>query len=136
MKYKVLFGFEAEDYIPIDEKELERAIYAHMTQKNAAFENGSVSGTRIVAIQPDYHAEMGWNRGHVLGPDDFDELRSKGIDEAHRAFQISAKERVQYLMETKQEHLIGKHVPLPELEASPKHQVSTATAALAGKFKV
>jgi hypothetical protein len=136
MKYKVLFGFEAEDYIPIDGSELERAVYAHMTGKNVAFEQGSVTGARIVAIQPDYHSAMGWNRGYQLEAEDYADIASKGVDVEHKNFQIRAKERVQYLIETKREHLIGKNTELPELDAPAKHEISNATKTLADKFKM
>jgi hypothetical protein len=35
--YKILHGFEPEDYIPIDETELEKAIFAHLRGIKAAF---------------------------------------------------------------------------------------------------
>lgn len=116
LHYKVVFGFDAEDYVPISAEELEKAIWAHMRGKNVAFEQGSISGERIVAVQPDYHSAMGWNRGYTLGADDYAELTQYGVDKKHSKFLANAKDRIQYLVETKQEHLIGKNVPIPELD--------------------
>ncbi len=95
--YKVVYGYDAEDYIQIDETELKKAIFAHMTGKNAAFSGGTITGGRIVAIQPDYHRAMGWNRGHKLGPLDYEELSEKKIDRQHMTFLADAKTEVQML---------------------------------------
>lgn len=133
-KFKVVFGYDAEDYITIDETELERATYAHMTGKNVAFSNGSVSGSRIVAIQPDFHSTMGWNRGYQLGVDDFTELREKGVDIKLNNMLASKKERVQYLIETGQPELIGKNVSIPEMEGKSDIQIKHLTQALTDKF--
>lgn len=118
--YKVVFGFDAEDYVPISAEELEKAMWAHMRGKNVAFEQGSVSGERIVAVQPDYHTAMGWNRGYTLGADDFEELAQYGVDKSHQKFLRIAKDRIQHLVENKQEHLIGKNVPIPEIDNTKK----------------
>jgi len=98
--YKVVWGFDAEDYVPIDESELEKAIYAHATGKTAIFSEGSISGSKIIAIQPDYHRAMGWSPGWKLGADDFNELADKGIDRAHRDHLSLAKERVHDMIAT------------------------------------
>jgi hypothetical protein len=88
--------------VPIDESELEKAIYAHATGKNAIFSEGTVTGSKIIAIQPDYHRAMGWSPGWKLTADDFNELADKGIDRAHRDFQYLAKERVNEMLATGQ----------------------------------
>jgi hypothetical protein len=97
MKYfKIVWGFDSEDIIPIDETELEKAFYCFITKKDGVFAHGAVKGDKIIAIQPDFHRAMGWNRGHKLGPDDYAELSSKGVDRSHMALLEDTKAKVQH----------------------------------------
>jgi len=109
--YKLIRGYSAEDFIGIDETELEKATYCFLEKKDAAYSGGSVRGSEIIAIQPDYHRTMGWNRGYKLGPEDFAELSAKGVDKACQHALSEAREKVLFLMHTKQIHLLGKPVP-------------------------
>ena len=45
-KYKVVYGYSADQEIPIEEKDLEKAIYAHMTKSRARL-NGIPSFTQF-----------------------------------------------------------------------------------------
>jgi len=83
--YKIVYGFEPENYIPIEGDELEKAIYAHMSLARAAFRQGSADFSRGgIMIQPDINAAMGWTRGYKLGADDYAEVEQKGIDRLHQ----------------------------------------------------
>ena len=108
--YKIIFGFDAEDYIQIDGSELEKAYYAFLKKKDAVYSGGAIRGTNISAIQPDYHRAMGWNRGHVLLDDDFEEISKKGIDNAHMHNFSEIKSKVHHLIQTNQENMIGKNI--------------------------
>ena len=114
--FKVIRGWGSENFIPIDETELEKATYAHMTGKVVVFNNGSINGDAITAIQPDYHREMGWAYGHDMGPDDWNDLNDKNIPYKYAGVIGKAKAKVQYLMQSGKENLIGQNVKLPELE--------------------
>lgn len=117
LHYKIVFGYEPENYIPIEVDELEKAIYAHMTLSRAAFKEGSVDFSRGgIMIQPDFNKAMGWNRGYKLGADDYAELAQTGADRLHERNYAKVKERVEYLKSTNKTDLIGKNVPLPELD--------------------
>lgn len=117
LKYKIVYGYEPDNYIPIDGDELEKAIYAHMTLARAAFRAGSADFSRGgIFIQPDFNASMGWTRGYKLTPDDFAEIEHHGVDRKHRDFESNVKNRIEYLRANKQENLIGKNVSIPELE--------------------
>ncbi len=109
--YKLIRGYSAEDFIGIDETELEKATYCFLEKKDAAYSGGSVRGSEIIAIQPDYHRTMGWNRGHKLGADDFAELSSRGVDKACQYALSEAREKVIFLVQTNQVHLLGKPAP-------------------------
>lgn len=96
--YKIVFGYDAEDIIRIDETELKKALYVHLTGKKGVFSEGTVSGERIIAIQPDYHRAMGWNLGHKLDAEDYRELSRSGVDVSHKEFYIEAKNEVSGVM--------------------------------------
>lgn len=107
--FKIIRGYGAEDYISIREDELEKAFYAFLAKKDAVYSGGAVRGSEIIAIQPDFHATMGWNRGYKLGADDYAELRERGVESSHAKLLAHTKEKVQYLIETSQVDLIGKN---------------------------
>lgn len=111
MNFKIIFGYDAEDYLGIDETELEKAYYCFLEKKDSIFSGGAVRGSNIMAIQPDYHAAMGWNRGHKLGGDDYAELKVKGIERKHSLYLSETKSHVQSLIQSGQTHLIGKSGP-------------------------
>ncbi len=113
--FKIIRGYGAEDYLTIEESELEKAYYCFLEKKDSIFSGGAIKGSQILAIQPDHHFTMGWNRGYKLGPEDYEELRNKGVDKESQYLLSNAKDKVQYLVQTKQEHLIGKSFEVPKL---------------------
>lgn len=128
-KYKIVFGYNTEEYIPIDESELERAQHAFDIGARASFRSGSVDFARKnVVIQPDYHAFMGWNRGHILGPEDYQELSQKGVDRAHEEYHRKVREKVKYLRDNDKADLIGKNIDIPELDSGKKYDRVGKTA--------
>lgn len=118
LKYKIVYGFNNEQEITIDADELEKAYGCFLLGGRAVFRSGgAVDSKYIQAIKPDYHATMGWSRGHKLEADDYNELSDKGIDRRLILTQSKAKERVDYLIANGQERLIGQNVKIPELES-------------------
>ena len=115
--YKIIRGYGSEDYIEIDETELEKAYYAFLEKKDSIYSGGAVKGSEIMAIQPDYHRAMKWNRGYKLTPEDYAELSRGGVDREHMSYLSSSKERVQYLIQAGRIKEIGKGVEIPELAA-------------------
>jgi hypothetical protein len=134
--FKAIHGFDAEDYVPIEADELEKAIYAHMTGSKAVFANGSISGNIITVVQPDYHRAMGWNQGYKLGADDFAELRQYGVDTSHQKFMAKTQEKVGYLVSKGRQNEIGKNVPIPELDKKRPNDIDDGVKMLANKFQV
>jgi hypothetical protein len=104
------------NHFTIDEDELEKAIYSFITGKPVVFKSGAAI-RHIDSILPDYHAAMGWNEGYKLGALDHEELRQKGITTRLRGKYEEITTRVQYLIETRQENLIGKNIEIPALSA-------------------
>lgn len=134
--YKILQGYEHERDIIIREDELERAYGLFMLGGRWIFSGGAVDGKNIQTIVEDYHSTMGWNKEYKLGTDDYEQLGQLGVDGKMRKALESAKERAMYLINSKQEHLIGKNVAIPELQKPQNKQISEGVKSLADKFKL
>ena len=104
--FKVVRGYGDEDFIPIDETELEKAIYAHMSGKPVVFENGSINGNQISIIRPDFVRAMGWNRGYKPTPEEYGEIDST-VGKKYLGIIGSAKERVQGYIKSGELNKIG-----------------------------
>ncbi len=131
--FKIVHGYDDERFTPIDPDELEKAYAVFLLGGRAIFRGGAIDGKYIQAILPDWHRTMGWAPEYNLGPDDYNELADKGIDRGARKLQEETQTRVQYLIETKQEHLIGKGVEVPALA---ENGVSNLTKQLSDKFRI
>lgn len=116
--YKITHGFNAEDYIEINENEVEKAYGAFLQKKDAIFSGGAIKAGMIQTIKPNYHKTMGWNRGYKLGELDYEELAQKGIDRKMEHFLSQQKEKIQYLITTNQTDLIGKNIEIAGFEKS------------------
>lgn len=84
MKYKikVTTGFGADEKFTIEAEEAHKAYYLfNNPDARGTFKNGvAVVGSKIQGIMPDWNAIMGWNPTHKLTDEDWNEIRSKGVD--------------------------------------------------------
>lgn len=134
--YKIVYGYEPDNYVPIEGDELEKAIYAHLTLARAAFRSGSVDFSRGgIMIQPDFNAAMGWTRGYKLAAEDFVEISRQGVDRGHTLFFERVEKRVKFLKESGKEELIGQNVPIPQLDASPPPRLGTGATSISDILK-
>ncbi len=62
--FKVQKGYDATDYISIDETELQTAIRAQVTGKVAMFKNATLAGNHIISITPDFDRLPSEDRGY------------------------------------------------------------------------
>ena len=115
--FKIKVGYDKDEFVSIDETELELALHVFLTEGKAIFKNGVVRGKDIIGITEDWHKAMGINPEWKLGTDDWNEIEKRGLKTAYKGMISGAKDRVHHLIKTKQEHLIGKNVEIPELEA-------------------
>jgi hypothetical protein len=138
MYYKLKIGYGLEEYIQITRDELEKATYCFLTKKDSVYSGGACKGSEILAIQPDFHRVMNWNRGWKLTGDDYDELRQKGIDRKMNKELEDTKIKIQYLIETRQENLIGKNIQTPELEKTKElpDDLKRLSESVINKFKI
>lgn len=118
-KIRIGYGKGDDTFIPIDESELETALYCFIMDGKGVFKGGVCRGKDIISITEDWHKEMGWNESHVMDSDDWNDLYQKGIDKKYVGVLAEYKEKVQFLISSEQQGLIGKNVPLKELGISP-----------------
>lgn len=136
MKYfKIKTGYGKNEFVSIDETELETALHVFMEDSKGIFKNGVVRGKDIISITEDYHKHMGWNYAHEMETDDWEDLRSKNILNEYRGVIEEAKNTVKYLTETKQTHLIGKNYRIPKIE-TPNKSYSQEIIDIANKFRI
>ena len=134
MYFKIKVGYAEDEYISIDDTELETALDVFINDKKGVFTNGVCRGKDIIAITEDYNKEMGWKPTHKLDADDWEELRSKGIERKYKGAIAEAKNVVQYLTETKQEHLIGKGYKISKIENPQTKQLEGEKSQLLKKL--
>lgn len=93
LKIKVITGYRDDQYFTIDAEEAHKAYYLFLNpSERGVFSDGNaVRGQDIMRIEPDYHATMGWNKGYKLGPYDWEDIRSKGVDDNLRDVMSDAK---------------------------------------------
>jgi len=70
--YKIVFGFNEGDYLPIMGEELHKAQVIAIQGGKATFKAGFFNnrGNDVMRIVPDWHKARGWNKGHKM--DEFD----------------------------------------------------------------
>lgn len=128
--YKVFKDFN--NYVPIDETELEKALAAFKFGTAAIFNSGALE--KIESVIPDLNRTMGWNPTYKLQDDDWSEIRSKGTDVKCQRLIEKTRDKIDYLLATNQKHLIGKGIEI-ELPQKPK-EINDATKSLADKMRL
>lgn len=145
MYFIIKTGYGATDHLLIDNlRDLEKAQYAFLTNSKTIFETGEVCrGQDIISIKEDWHREMGWNKSfhdgeriktYELGPEDWTEIRQKGIEKKYKGVLAEIKNKVVYLMENNKTNLIGKGIEIALPEKSK--EISAQASLLAEKMKV
>ena len=132
MKYYFKVWKDYTNYVPVDETEFEKAMYAFEKGGGAMFDLGAI-GT-IKDITPDFNKDLGWYSDYKPTPDDnadIDALRPK-----YQKYIHAIKEKIQYLKSTNQTDLIGKNVDIPELDKPKDDPLSGEIKSLSDKFKV
>lgn len=107
-RYLVRYGYGDEMTISIEEKDLEKAVYAWMSQRKVNLTDALLDGKYIISITEDFHSPMGWNKSHKLEDEDWNQLRKSGVLDYYKDKINSAKQNVQDLISTGNINLIGK----------------------------
>lgn len=72
--YRVVYGYGKDDFISIEESELQRALLAQGKGGVFVTGEGTIAGNEIKRIVPDYQRDMGWNRDYQLTGEDYAEI--------------------------------------------------------------
>lgn len=91
--YRVKYGYKDDEFLSIDETELEKALRAQGLGMVAVFKTGSVSGNHIISITPDYQKLMGWAHDYHLTGEDMLEIGNEAINE-HQQFFANMKIKI------------------------------------------
>jgi len=134
--FRIKIGYGSNEFIEIDETEVEKAYGVFLTDGKGVFKNGVVRGQDIIGIYEDWNKAMGYNPEHKLDAEDRNHIREMGVEKQYKGFLNQISRKVQYLIETKQQHLIGKNVEIPELEAPKNKQFIEGSEKIADKFKI
>lgn len=114
MSVKIITGFRNEQYYIIDDEEAHKAYYLfNNPEARTTFNSGvALIGKNIQGIEPAYNETMGWNPTHKLSDDDWNDIRSRGVDIRLRNILSKGKE-IAYLAEKNSELL---KLPLSEIK--------------------
>lgn len=104
--YKVIWGFEDERVTSIEEKDLIKALYAMSLKNKVYLGDVLLDGKYIIAIKEDFHKTMGWNPTYELTSDDWNTIREEGVDRLFIGKLYEAKEKVQYIITSKDTNLL------------------------------
>ena len=93
-------GYKENQYFIIDDEEAHKAYYLFLNpEARTTFSNGvALIGKNIQGIEPAWNETMGWNPTHELDDNDWNDIRSKGVDIKLRNLLTEAK-KVSYLIE-------------------------------------
>lgn len=107
--FKIVYGYNEGDYIPITENELPKAFALFLEGKGRGiFANGAVRGQDLIRISPDWHAVMGWNRGYKMQTEDYAEIKPLEIE--YKSILSKAKEIAVYALEKDRRWLLSKPI--------------------------
>ena len=115
MQFKVKTGYREDQAFFVDEQEVHKAYYLFLNpDKRSVFNNGTaLIGKDIKSIEPDFHGELGFNRGYTMIAEDYAIINRKGgVGEKAQAITARAKD-VAYMAENDQSVL---NLPLGEVK--------------------
>ena len=118
--------------VRITRSEAERAIYAQVTGRVFLGKDGSIAGNNISSVKADLHRAMGFNADYRMNNEDYAYVK-RDAPEYLGAMEY-VNEKVKYLIDHKQENLIGTDFVIPELE-KPK-ELSKLSEGIAKKFQI
>lgn len=105
--FKVKYGYNVSDQVSVEEKDLEKAIYAQIKGVPIQIGNCYINGKNIISITPHWHRHTGWNEWYEpQNGDDF--LQIKRDCPNYDGIIEKAKDKVALLISQGKERLIGK----------------------------
>ncbi len=138
MDIKITTGFNADEKFIIDSEEAHKAYYLfNNPELRGTFKNGvAIVGRDIRSIQPAWNESMGWNPSHKLDDDDWNDIRSKGVDTKINKLLLKASD----VARLAEKNLSLLEEPLTEIQISlptaQHNQIGEEMRSLADKFKM
>lgn len=135
--YKIVFGFGQDDYLPITEDELAKAVFLFMQGKGkAVFGEGALRAQDIQRIVPDWHKAKGWNKGYKMLPEDYAEVKS--LNHSYTETYLQAAAIAEFAAKENRMDLLNQPLSTSVLALpSPSHPpLLKEVEILANKFKV
>ena len=134
--FRIKKGYGNSEFTSIDETELEKAYAVYLTDGKGIFKNGIARGQDIIDISEDWNKAMGYNPEHKLDALDRADIRKTGVEKLYKGYLEKISTKVKYLVETNQQHLIGKGVDIPELSNPQNNVLVEESKKIANKFNV
>lgn len=134
--FRVKYGFNASDQVSIPEQELEKALYAQIKGIPVQLGNAFINGRNIISITPHWHKHTGWYDWYEPQNGE-DWVQIKRDCPNYDGVIEKCKQKINFLLQTGQEKLIGKNAEIKELDM-PKDETAVSKLAdgLAKKFKI
>lgn len=119
---KVQYGYRKTDFIILDNlDDVARAIYAKTEKLPVQLKGKIISGQEIKTIEPDVHSYTGWYRSYdPADADDFAQIERDVPKLIPELIEMTWK-RVEGLVASQNERLIGKESLTPELLLNAKN---------------
>jgi len=135
MQFKVKTGYREDQAFFVDEQEVHKAYYLFLNpDKRSVFNNGTaLIGKDIKSIEPDFHGELGFNRGYTMIEEDYGIINRKGgIGEKAKHITYKAKQ-IAYSAE-KDTTLLN--IPLSQIKSLGSGVEKNDVSSLVKKMKV
>lgn len=139
--YKIVFGFNEDDYLSITSDELHKAQVIAIEGGKAVFEEGFYNnrGNDVMRIVPDWHKVRGWNKGYKMNALDHEDVAN--LVEPYKKTLYNGKLLAEFIIKENRRDLLS--LPASEAFQQIKHlqtpnykQVSGEVKKLSDKFKI
>lgn len=139
--YKLVFGFNEDDYLSITSDELHKAQVIAIEGGKAIFENGFYNnrGNDVMRIVPDWHRVRGWNKGYKMNALDHEDIKS--LIEPYRKTLANSKLLAEYIIRNNKRELLSLPASeafkqVKELQSPNKKALDSGVYKLSDKFQI
>ena len=103
--FKIQYGYDKQQSVPITEEELPKALHMFLSGKGRGiFGDTAIRGKDIVRIEPDWHTAMGWNKTWKM--DEYDHREIAPLLRGYKQAYGEVKMMVQDLVSQGKEDLL------------------------------
>lgn len=139
--YKIVYGFDEGDYLPITSDELHKAQIIAIEGGKATFEAGFFNnrGNDVMRIVPDWHRVRGWNRGYKMLPEDYEDIEP--LQKSYLKTLENGKILANFIIQNNRYDLLEitasqAFKEIKELQSPTKKLLNETTSILANKFQI